>query len=167
MAAGRVPGMAAHMGLGATLPGTPQWFSCCPHAHILQEIQRVYCGSLKRCFGSWGCELGPGEPSQNELGQSYLSQGSSGPGGSHLSLLFAQWQSRALAEVGNRELLGQGVPKGQVSMLWLGVTNSFTSSWHCLPLSHSSFSVFIPCSIPVCPLPYPSPSLSQRHQISW
>lgn len=80
--------------------------------------------------------------------------------GLFLSFMFAQWQSRALTE-GNRELLGQSAPKGQVSVLWLGVTNSLTNSWHFFPLSHSSFSVFIPCSTPVCPLPYPGPSLSQ------
>lgn len=29
--------MAAYMGLGVMLPGMPQCFSPCPHAHILQE----------------------------------------------------------------------------------------------------------------------------------
>lgn len=161
MAASGVPGMAAHMGLGVTLPGTSQWFSRCPHAHILQEIQKVYCGPLKRCLWNWSCKLGPGEPSQDEPGQSCLSQGSSGLVESHLSLLFAQLQSTGLAEVGNRELLGQAVPKGPETVLWLGVTNSHASSWHFFPVSHSSFSVFIPCSTPVCPLPCPGPSLSQ------
>lgn len=141
MAASGVPGMAAHMGLGVTLPGTLQWFSRCPHAHILQEIQKVYCGPLKRCLWNWSCKLGPGEPSQDEPGHSCLSQGSSGLVGSHLSLCLLSCRAQHWLRWGTESCWDRLFPRDQSQCCGLGsqIHTRVLGTSSLSPILHSLF----------------------------
>lgn len=96
--------------------------------------------------------------SQGELEPSCLSQGSSGHVGSYLSPLFAQEQSRMPAGMVHRELVGQGIPKGQVSTQHLRVANLRALAVPSLsPALHPLFS-FLPR--PMAALSHPLPSRS-------